>query len=309
MSKNDSSTKKIGAHVSSSGGHFKAVERASAIGANCVQVFSGSPRVWAKPKLESIDTNTFFTTQKMLNVSPVITHALYLINLASDKPENVQKSINSLIYELTFDSLIKGAGVVVHLGSHQGRGWEAVKEQVAQGIAEVLKKTPENSTFLIENAASRNGKIGGDLSEIQWLIEQVKSPRLGWCMDTCHAHAAGYKLSPFMERTSSSRNENPIRVAGDVKEATNVKFLEQEISRLNLWSTLKCIHVNDSRDDFASGRDRHANIGDGNIPIEDLRYFLNLEKIKDIPLILEVPGLDNEGPDQENIERVKKLLA
>lgn len=286
--------RKLGAHVSSSGGHFKAVERASAIGANCVQVFSGSPRVWAKPKLESIDTKTFFTTQKMLNVSPVITHALYLINLASDKPENVQKSINSLIYELTFDSLIKGAGVVVHLGSHQGRGWDAVKEQVAHGIEEILKKTPEDSTFLIENAASRNGKIGGDLSEIQWLIEQIKSPRLGWCMDTCHAHAGGYVLSPTS--TLQLDAEKP----GGV--------IEQKISECNLWSTLKCIHVNDSRDDFASGRDRHANIGDGNIPIEDLRYFLNLEKIKDIPLILEVPGLDNEGPDQENIERVKKLI-
>jgi deoxyribonuclease-4 len=90
---------------------------------------------------------------------------------------------------------LNGAGVVVHVGSHQGRGWEAVRDQVATAIAKILKNAPSNSTFLIENSAGQNGKIGTNLEETRWLIDQVKSPQLGWCLDTCHAWAAGYSLS------------------------------------------------------------------------------------------------------------------
>ncbi len=323
--------RKIGAHVSAAGGHFKAVERVAEIGCNTLQIFSGSPRVWAKPKLEAIDTVKFFSTQKMLKVNQVITHALYLINLASDKPENVQKSINALIYELTFDSLIKGAGVVVHLGSHTGRGWEAVKDQVATAVSTILEKTPEDSTFLIENSAGQNGKLCSDLNEIRWLLDQVNSPRLGWCIDTCHAHAAGFVLSPTSSfpsfsvrrsnlnevltndqdeisrakgeegKTSGSKNEN-------MTNGERGKVLDQEITKLDLWSTLHCIHVNDSKDEFDSGRDRHANLGEGNIPMEDFKHFLNLEQVQNIPLILEVPGFDNEGPDKQNVDILKKLV-
>lgn len=284
MKQNFSTSRKIGAHVSASGGKYKALERVAEIGGNCLQLFSGSPRVWAKPKLESIDTDKFFATQQELNISPVFTHALYLVNLASDKPENVEKSVNSLIYELQFDSLIKGAGVVVHLGSHTGRGWDAVKDQVADRIQFILKNTPENSTFLIENSAGQKGKLCSDLAEIRWLLDQVDSPRLGWCFDTCHGFCAGYALG---------------------SEGNSV---EETISKLKLWSTLKCIHVNDSRDDFDSGRDRHANIGDGNIPLDDLKHFLNLKQVKKIPIITEVPGVDKKGPDKKNIDRLKKIV-
>lgn len=296
-------THKIGAHVSAAGGLYKALERVHAIGGNCLQLFSGSPRVWKKPALDSIDTKQFFATQEKLAIQPVFTHALYLINLASDKPESVEKSINSLIYELSFDGLIKGAGVVVHLGSHQGRGWEAVKDQLAESIHTILKKTPDNSTFLIENSAGQNGKIASDLQEIRWLLDQVKSPRLGWCFDTCHAFAAGYKLSPLGREHLDFDLQNP-----DKRGDGNLKIVEQEIQKLNLWSTLQCVHVNDSRDPFDSGRDRHANLGEGNIPIEDLTSFLHLEQLKDIPFILEVPGFDNQGPDKQNIDILKNIV-
>ena len=124
--------RKVGAHVSASGGLHKAVERAKDIGANCVQLFSGSPRVWKRKSLAEIDTKKMFSKQKELSISPVFTHALYLVNLASDKPELLRKSFDTLQYELEFDSHIEGAGIIVHLGSHQGRGWDAVKEQVAK---------------------------------------------------------------------------------------------------------------------------------------------------------------------------------
>lgn len=287
----------IGAHVSASGGIDKAVKRAHDIGCNAVQIFSGSPRVWKKPDLEKQPIEKFFVEQEKFHVKPVFTHALYLVNLASDKPELVEKSINSLMYELQFDGAIHGAGVIVHLGSHQGRGWDAVKDDVADRIKQILQATPDNSTLLIENSAGQKGKLCSNLNEIRWLLDQVKSKRLGWCVDTCHAHAAGYKLS--LPSSEGSRKTPQTSSRGN---------LLQTISDLNLWDALKCVHVNDSRDDFSSGRDRHDNLGDGNIPQDDLQSFLTDQRIITKPLILEVPGLDKQGPDAENVKRLKKIV-
>jgi deoxyribonuclease-4 len=290
-------TRKIGGHVSAAGGVDKALERAKAIGANCVQVFSGSPRVWARPKLENFDAAKITSKKQELDVQPIFTHALYLLNLASDNPELTKKSTDAISYDLKFDAHIGGAGVVVHVGSHQGRGWAAVRDQVAKLIGETLASSPPNSKFLIENAASQNGKIGGDLEEIRWLLDEVSSEQLGWCFDTCHGFAGGYTLG-----------KTPDKHPAEPENAEKYTALE-EIERLQLWDELYCIHVNDSRDPFGSGRDRHDNIGDGLIPIEDLKYFLNHNLINDKPLILEVPGVEKEGPDAENIQRVQKLVT
>jgi len=281
-------TRKIGAHVSSAGGVEKAVERAAAIGANCVQVFSGSPRVWQRPDLATVNTDKVFSKQKELSIDPIFTHSLYLINLASDNPELTRKSSEVINFDLSFDAKVKGAGIIVHVGSHQGRGWNTVKEQIASLISKILEKSPPESHFLIENAAGQKGKIGGDLEEVRWLLDAVKSPQLQWCVDTCHAFASGYSLG---KTHSASKRE---------------RSLLDEIERLHLEDALACIHVNDSRDPFDSGRDRHENIGDGSIPPEDLRYFLHT--IKNVPVILEVPGIEGDGPDAENVARLKKIL-
>lgn len=273
-------SRKIGGHVSAAGGVDKAIERAHAIGANCVQVFSGSPRVWARAPLEKIDLNKLFSKQEELGVSPIFTHALYLTNVASENADLVRKSREALIYDLRFDALVKGSGVVVHLGSHQGRGWEAVKTQTAAVIGEVLAATPPESHFLIENSAGQQGKLCSDLTEIQWLLQQVGSDRLGWCFDTCHGWAAGVAYEQM------------------IAQAKDLKILD----------SLRCIHVNGSRDPFGSGRDRHANIGEGEIPDDALAAFLNNPAVNQIPLITEVPGIDGEGPDAENIRRIKALL-
>jgi deoxyribonuclease IV len=271
----------IGAHMSAAGGVDKAVVRAAEIGCNAVQVFSGSPRVWARTSLDAIDTDKIFSKQQELSVSPIIIHALYLVNLASDNPELVTKSRNALRFDLQFDSLVKGSGVVVHLGSHQGRGWESSRDQVASEIKKILADSPDDSHFLIENSAGQNGKLCSDLAEIRWLLDEVKSDRLGWCVDTCHAHAAGYEVG---------------------------QKLGQEIARLKLWSSLKCIHVNESRDPFDSGRDRHANFGEGLIGSEAMSQFLALPDLQHIPMMTEAPGIDGMGPDAENIKRLKAIL-
>lgn len=284
---------KVGGHVSMSGGLDKAVERAAKIGGSCMQIFSGSPRMWRRRDLENFDFDKMFSKQEEFDVSPVFIHALYLINLASDDPELITKSVRSLIYDLRFDSLAKSSGVVVHLGSHQGRGWGSVKAQLVKHIHQILEESPENSQLLIENSAGQSGKIGSDLDDIKWLLDHVDSQRLGWCVDTCHAFAAGYVLdenSKFMDKKGSLGN------------------LIDKIKALDLAETLKCVHVNDSKTKFASGNDRHENIGEGEIPQTSLKAFLNHSLIKSKPLITEVPGLDGDGPDLENVNRIKKLL-
>ena len=187
----------VGAHVSAAGGVEKAIERVAEIGGNCLQVFSGSPRVWAKKPLDTHSYKQIKVNQDKLGIKTVFTHAIYLTNLASENPELLVKTKESLEYDLKFDAKISGSGVVVHLGSHMGRGWEAVREMVAGEIAELLARADANSTFLIENSAGQNGKLCSLMSEIRWLIDRVgelrgkDDRRLGWCFDTCHAHAAG----------------------------------------------------------------------------------------------------------------------
>ncbi|HCR81028.1 MAG: putative endonuclease 4 [Candidatus Pacebacteria bacterium GW2011_GWB1_47_8] len=275
-----SDIRRIGAHLSTVGGVDKAVERAHEIGANTLQVFSGSPRMWFRTPLERIDAKQVKAAQEKYDVTPIFTHALYLVNLASDNPDLIKKSMNALKHDLNFDAHIGGAGVIVHLGSHQGRGFEVVKKELVSRLKELSLDTPKDSHLLIENAAAHNGKVGGRLEEVAWLLKAVNSPRLGWCFDTCHSFAAGHPLKKALS----------------------------EIGRLGIFDKLWCIHVNDSRDPLNSGRDRHENIGDGQIPKADLKHFLNDKHIAKLPIITEVPGINGSGPDAENVQRIKDIV-
>lgn len=285
----------IGAHVSIAGGIDLAIDRAAALGCNCAQIFSGSPRVWKRLPLTAIDPEKIYSKQKELSVEPIFTHAIYLANLASDNEVLVRKTIGVLKHDMAFDALVKGSGVIVHLGSHQGRSWEVVREQVAARISEIILESPKQATFLIENSAGQNGKLSSELEEIRWLFDTVKSPQLGWCFDTCHAFSAGYSLGK--------------KAGAEGLKYTHTETAAEAITRLNLWDQLKCIHVNDSRDAFGSGRDRHANLGQGQIPAEDWQYFLHLPQVQSLPLILEVPGFDNKGPDARNVAILKEWLG
>jgi deoxyribonuclease-4 len=291
----------IGAHVSTAGGTEKAMKRASEIGANAIQIFSGSPRFWKRRKLSEIATDKLFSEQAKYDVKEIYIHALYLTNLATDKPELAKKSVDALKYDLSFSSHIKAKGVIVHVGSHQGRGWENVRENVAKRIKEIIDNTPKDSIFLIENSAGQKGKVNSDLSEIRWLIDTVGSNRLKWCLDTCHAFSAGYSLS----KLQSKANDNST-LGGTSKSERGL--ITNEIEKYQLWDDLVVIHVNDSKGKFAGGIDRHENLGEGNITTEAFKEFLKHPQVAKKPLLLEVPGIEGNGPDKENIERLKKLV-
>ena len=291
--------RKIGAHVSIVGGMELAIGRAEALGCNCVQIFSGSPRTWARSPLNTVPVEKIYSKQKELLVTPIVTHSLYLLNLAAANLDAVEKSVKALIYDMEFDALVKGGGIVVHLGSDQGRGWEAVKDQVISAIKMIITSSPNEALFLIENAAGQQGKIPSDFAQIRELLDAVNSPQLGWCLDTCHTFVAGYALGPESAKLSSKHERNGRGVTA-----------EEAITKYDLWSTLMCVHVNDSKGEFGSGLDRHENLGEGYIPKTDLEHFLNLPQLdKKIPLILEVPGFDGNGPDAQNVALLKKSVG
>jgi deoxyribonuclease-4 len=278
--------RRFGGHVSSSGGINNAVTNTLAIGGTAIQIFAGSPRMWARSlyPLKVAEDFKKLVIEKDLN--PIYIHALYLTNLASDNPEMLAKSIAALTIDMKNAAAIGSAGVILHIGSHQGRGWQADMNQVIAAIKEVLDATPENAILLLENSAGQQGKIGS-LLELKDILDAIPSPRLRVCLDTAHAFEAGYNF-------------------------TTAEGLEMWIGEIEKTITLEKIelfHLNDSKTPLGSGRDNHQNIGDGYIGSDGLRNLINHPKFAHLPLILEVPGLEGMGPDKENIDRVKALLA
>jgi len=278
--------RRIGGHVSCAGGLQNAITNTLNIDGNCMQIFAGSPRMWARsPYPQSIATD-FRLKLKNNDLNPIYIHALYLTNLASDKPEILEKSKAALIMDLKNSAAIGSAGVVLHIGSHQGRGWAQSRALVIKSIQEVLANTPAESTLLLENSAGQQGKIGS-LPELADIITTINSPRLKVCLDTAHAFEAGYNFAT----------------------AQGLDIWLKEIGATIGFAKIELLHLNDSKTPLGSGRDNHANIGEGFIGSEGIKNLINHPSLTHLPLILEVPGLDNSGPDQANIDRVKALLG
>jgi deoxyribonuclease-4 len=180
---------------------------------------------------------------------------------------------------------IDSAGVVLHIGSHQGRGWEASKAQVINSIKEVLKQTPEESILLLENSAGQQGKIGS-FQELSDILNAIDSPRLRVCLDTAHAFEAGYNTAT----------------------AEGLEMWVRDIIKYISIEKVEVLHLNDSKNPLGSGRDNHQNIGDGFIGEAGIKGIINHPKLAHLPLIMEVPGLDGMGPDKANVDRVKQLV-
>jgi deoxyribonuclease-4 len=275
--------RKVGGHVSIAGGLINAVENTKKIGGNCMQIFAGSPRLWARKLWDKKDADNFISVVTSSDFEPVFIHALYLINLATDNSELLQKSIDSLVIDIKNGAQINSAGVIVHIGSHQGRGFDTAKEQIVKSINKILEET-KDCDLLLENDAGQNGKIGS-IEEIAYLISEINNPRLKVCFDTAHLFEGGLDLRD--------------------KKVVN-QFIE-EIKSQKVLDKLKCIHLNDSATDLDSHRDNHADLGNGKIGLDGLRNFVNHAELIHLPLLLETPGPDKMGPDKENINLAKEI--
>ena len=282
----------VGAHVSTSGGIFTAIERADAIEAEAIQIFPSAPQMWRPTNHTPEAIARFKELHAASAIGEVWLHNIYLANLATDDPELLEKSIASVVNALTVAHAIDAQGVVLHTGSHKGRGLEEVLPQVCDALVRILETAPGSAVLALENAAGHGGVIGKDFAELGSLLHTVRSPRLQVCVDTCHAFAAGYNLADH-----------------DGLESAMTEF-DSEIG----LEHLVVVHANDSKMPLGGERDRHENIGDGHMGVEGFRTIVESAAFRGKAFLLEVPGFPDAqgkaaGPDLENVRRLKAIRA
>lgn len=276
----------IGAHVSASGGLWTAVERGLDIEAEAIQIFGSAPQTWRPTNHPPAAFERFRAAREAAGLRAVWLHCNYLPNLAHADDEQWEKSIAAVTNALTVAHHAGANGVVLHTGSHKGKGIEAVLPRVAGALERIFEAAPGDCLLALENAAGQGGTIGKSWVELGAIIHAVPTKRLAVCMDTCHAFAAGYNIA------------QPDSLAAMFEE------LDREVG----IERLAVLHANDSLMELGSTRDRHQNIGDGFIGNEGFGVILGSPVLADLPLLLEVPGIDGQsGPDLENVRRLKAL--
>ena len=274
-----------GAHVSTSGGIHTAIDRAEAIGGESLQIFTQSPRTWRQTNHDPANFERFKERRAEAGIQGVVCHALYLVNLATPDEEIYEKSVTTLMNTVDVACAIEADGVVFHVGSHLGAGFEAGLEHVVPALERALERCSETTWLLIENSAGAGGTIGRSVDELAVLVDRLdRHPRLGICLDSCHLWVSGVDVTD--------------RMALDV-------CVDEVEERIGL-DRLRALHVNDAGAPFDSNRDRHANLGEGEIA-EGMSVFLGHPKLQELPTILEVPGPDGHGPDANEIQKLRDL--
>ena len=276
----------IGAHVRGGGKLIPSLEAGAEIGATSIQVFTQSPRMW-KPSQYAPEVLAAFREAQANHpsVNQTFCHATYLINLASADLDLYEKSVATLTHNLSVGRGMGASGVVLHVGSHMGVGFDDVVRQIADGLMRALEgadPAPEgvaDCPILIENAAGTGGTVGRSLEEIAFLIDACRGDdRLGLCIDTQHLWASGVDYSSI---------EGAERLVADVDRQIGL-------------ARLRCFHLNDSRIELGGNRDRHANIDEGTIGTMGLAPLIGHPAIRELPLLLEVPG-DGGGPRARDV--------
>jgi deoxyribonuclease IV len=277
----------IGAHVSSSGGIHTAIDRAVAIGAESIQVFTQSPRTWRPTNHDPATFERFRERRAEESIGGVLCHALYLCNLAAPDDDIYAKSVAAMRNTMEVACAIGADGVVFHVGSHLGSGFEAGIERAVPALEQVLELSSDETWLLIENSAGAGGTIGRSIAELATLYDRLgRHPRLGVCLDSCHLYVSGI----------------------DVADPAALDACLDEVDETIGLDRLRALHVNDSATPLGSNRDRHANIGEGVLG-EQLGVFLGNSRLQGLPAVLEVGGPDKHGPDANEVRKAKELHA
>jgi deoxyribonuclease IV len=275
----------IGAHVSTGGGLSRAIERAEERTCDAIQIFNQSPRMWRPTRYTDEDFTAFADAMAKSRVQVVAIHMIYLINPAARDREIRKKSLESLTHALQVGEGIGAMGVVVHPGALKADTRTNAKKRAVKLIKEALART-ESCPIIYENTAGSPQLLGRDFDETAELIAATGGPkRLGLCIDTCHLHATGY----------------------DVATPEGVKELVDEIDAKVGLKQLKLLHVNDSRDERGSNRDRHAPIGKGKIGRKGMRAFLGEPRLQELPAVFEGPGLEGHAPRKEDVQIFRRV--
>jgi deoxyribonuclease-4 len=274
----------FGAHCS--GGIKKALDNAVGMNADCVQLFAQSPRTWRFPEHDPQVLDAFRDRREELGM-PALVHSLYLVNLAAPDDEIYRKSVETMRSTMDAACAIGADGVVFHVGSHLGAGFEAGLERALPALRQVLERCGERTWLLMENSAGAGGTIGRSVDELAVLFDELdRHERLGICLDSCHLYVSGI----------------------DVTDAATWDAVLREVDERIGLDRLRALHANDAKAPLGSNRDRHDNIGDGDMG-EGLGAFVAHPGVQNLPVVLEVPGADGHGPNADEIKKLRELHA
>jgi len=275
----------IGAHVSPAGGLPKAIQRGVQRGCEAIQIFNQSPRMWKPTTYRDEDVAAFREAMSDSPIQAVLIHAVYLLNCASDDRDIRAKSLASLTHSLRVGQAIGASGVVLHPGSaKQGHVGEAIA-RAGDTIARALADS-EGCELHLEDTAGAGGTLGRSFDELAALIDAAGADqRLGVCLDSCHLLASGY----------------------DIRTPDGMASVLRECSRKLGRKAVRSLHLNDSQTPLGSNRDRHANVGAGELGRRGCGAFLSAPSLQKLPCILETPGENREGPSRKEVALAMRL--
>jgi deoxyribonuclease IV len=275
----------IGAHVSPAGGLPNAVERGLERDCRAIQIFNQSPRMWKPTVFAPEAIAGFREAMAASQIDAVLIHAVYLLNCASEDPDIRAKTLRSLTHSLRVGHEIGAAGVVLHPGSAKTGDPAAAVARAGETIKEALSES-EKCPLHLENTAGAGGTLGRSIEELAALLEASGGgKRLGLCLDSCHLFASGY----------------------DIRTFAGMDALTEEIDAKVGIERVGSLHLNDSQTPLGSNRDRHANVGEGELGEGGCAAFLSAPAFQDLPCVLETPGENRSGPTREEIQLANRL--
>jgi len=276
---------RLGAHVSIAGRLCEAVNRAEELGCQTMQIFSRNPRGWASRKVAKKEIEEFKKRRKEADIWPLVVHIPYLINLASPDDALYIRSIKHFIEDIRHADSIGADYFVTHMGSHRESGEEVGLKRLSDALGLVINKAKPHVQILLEITAGSGSWLGYKFEHLAYVLNKVKKHNLGICFDTAHAFEAGY----------------------DISTEKGLKSTLQSLDKTAGLDKVKVIHINDSKAEFDSRKDRHENIGEGKIGLQGFRRIVNHPKLKDLTFILETPDMQFEN-DKNNLDIVRSLV-
>lgn len=288
MRKDQTLPMKFGAHMPTSGGVWRALERGEATGCEVVQLFVKNNMQWSGRPFTPKELEQYRTRAAATRFARVFGHAGYLINLAAPDSPNRERSVASLVQEIELATQLDLPFLVLHPGSHLGAGEAAGVDQLVRGLDEVLAATRRSTVRIaLENTAGQGACLGARLEHLAAAFERTKRPeRLAVCLDTAHFFAAGYAI------------QTPAGWDAAIGEADRLFGLDRIVA----------LHLNDSKTDLGSRVDRHAGIGQGKVGRAAFRHIVNDPRFRDTPGCLETPKSPDLHEDVENLAILRSLL-
>jgi len=274
----------FGAHVSIAGGVFGAIERANESGCESFQIFVKPNRQWRLPKISQEEADMFCQGAEKFSIYPVA-HSSYLLNLASSNETVLNKSIETLIAELEACDLLKIKNLVLHPGSHGGDGEELGLRRIRDSLFSVFKRFKGHCNICLELTAGTGFNLGYRFEHIAWLIKNGPSEKLTVCLDTAHVFGAGYDISNDKE----------------------YKKIESSFEQTIGWEKLECLHLNDSKCELGTRKDRHEHIGEGFIGLGGFKNILSTCSNLNIPGIIETPKGKSGNDDERNLKILRDI--